>query len=472
MDEAEKRDLLKQVMAEAARETLKPSDEREYKKSVRSVDEVGKYTDEEHDEDVLIYGPWLERGGSAFWVSTSGTGKSTSCMQFVHCASAGIPFCGLKPRGKLRFWVFQSEDSPRRVAQDREDVRAELAEQYPEVDWATVGKTVKFVDVPGVNGTPFLDALDRLLGVAALKGEKPDVVVLNPLLAFIGGAITDGKYVTPFLRGGEINGHKTIGLQAILGIHKVGVLVYHHTPKPPTEKELDAWMASPFPEYQGAGSSDLTNWGRSFVTMMRVKGHPGIVCVTAGKNGAELGWEKIDGAYRRYMAFSDKIGVSGKTRHAWRDLTPEEYDEIVGKQKSAAEKKMVEVAGELADAIAQENVAVTKMMLRERYKASFTKREMGEAIPTLFTPSFAAKYHLRMESIYSVAARGRVDYVGPENAMEAVRARIESENEVLKGQKRKAVAPIVDNKPKAVEPSAEEQRAAEAALDGDDYGIF
>ena len=123
MDEAEKRDLLKQVMAEAERETLKPSDEREYKKSVRSVDEVGKYTDEEHDEDVLIYGPWLERGGSAFWVSTSGTGKSTSCMQFVHCASAGIPFCGLKPRGKLRFWVFQSEDSPRRVAQDREDVQ-------------------------------------------------------------------------------------------------------------------------------------------------------------------------------------------------------------------------------------------------------------------------------------------------------------------------------------------------------------
>ncbi len=471
MDEAEREELLKQVEAEAEREKVSPANEREYKKSVRSVDEVGTYHDEEHDDDVLIYGPWLERGGSAFWVSTSGTGKSTSCMQFVHCASAGIPFCGLKPRGKLSFWVFQSEDSPRRVAQDREDVRAELAEQYPEVDWAAVGHGVKFVDVPGMNGTPFLDKLDTLLGTAATKGEKPDVVVLNPLLAFIGGPITDGKYVTPFLRGGEINGHKTIGLQAILGIHKVGVLVYHHTPKPPTEKELDAWMASPFPEYQGAGSSDLTNWGRSFVTMMRVKGHPGIVCVTAGKNGGELGWEKIDGAFRRYMAFSDKTGVSGKGRHAWRDLTPEEYDEIVGKQKTASEKKTDDAAEELANELARENLALTRMMIRERFKSLFPRRMLVDATNTLFNPSVAAKYHLFIDRIYSEAVGRRVDYIGPANAVAAVREKIMSENEVAKAARQKLRSAAKPAEPTKVVPSAAEQLAAETALFDDD-GMF
>ena len=335
----------------------KEAEDRRFAEVVRSVDDVGDYKSEEDDPDVLIYGPWLERGGSAFWVSTSGTGKSTSCMQLVHCMSAALPFCGLRPRGALKFWVFQSEDSPRRVAQDRIDVRAELAERYPDVDWEEVGRKVKFAELTGAVGVKFLAELDELLNIAERRGEKPDVIVLNPLLAFVGGPITDGAYVTPFLRGGEIGKGETMGLQALLKKHKVGVLVYHHTPKPPTEKEIDGWMKSQFPEYQGAGSADITNWGRSFVTMMRVKGHANIVCCTAGKNGAELGWERVGGAFRRYMAFSDETGVSGKGRHAWRDLTDEEYDEIVGKEKQTDEKEASDAVNAVVEAIKTAPVA-------------------------------------------------------------------------------------------------------------------
>lgn len=313
--------------------------------AVRPIDEVGDYLAEADDPNVLVYGPWLERGGSAFWVSTTGTGKSVGCMQLVHCFAEGLPFCGLRPRGKIRSWIFQSEDSPRRVAQDRIDVRAELAEKYPDVDWAKAGESVKLVKLTGAVGASFLAELDTLLTTAKEVGEMPDLIVLNPFLAFVGGPITDGNYVTPFLRGGTINGQHTVGLQAILERHSVGVLIFHHTPKPPSEKEIDGWMKSAFPEYQGAGSSDITNWGRSFVTMMRVKDHPTMVCVTAGKNGGELGWERVGGAYRRYMAFSDEIGVSGKGRHAWRDLTPDEYAEVVGTEQRDEERQ-------LADAIA------------------------------------------------------------------------------------------------------------------------
>jgi len=360
----EKTNPLAQIVADYGGEIPTPkqvvereADKHRFDSVVVAVDDVGDYKPEEEDDNVLIYGPWLERGGSAFWVSTSGTGKSTSCMQLVHCMSAGLPFCGLKPRGKLRFWVFQSEDSPRRVAQDRIDVRAELAAQYPDIDWRAVGRTVKFVELTGAVGVKFLDELDRMLDDAQKFHEKPDVIVLNPFLAFVGGPVTDGAYVTPFLRGGEIGKRETEGLQALLKRHKVGVLVYHHTPKPPTEKELDGWMKSQFPEYQGAGSSDITNWGRSFITMMRAKGHANVVCCTAGKNGAELGWERIGGAYRRYMAFSDETGVSGKARHAWRELTPDEYDEIVGKEKKDDEKKAADAVDQLVDAIKAAKVA-------------------------------------------------------------------------------------------------------------------
>lgn len=324
---------------------------------VRSIDDVGDYVPEEEDPNVLIYGPWLERGGSAFWVSTAGTGKSIGSFQLAHAMSMGRPFCGLRPRGRLKFWIFQSEDSERRNAQDRIDVRAELAELYGDEDTAEAWRGIKLIKLTGKVGTEFLAELDKLLGQAEGYGVQPDVIILNPFLAFVGGPITDGAYVTPFLRGGMIDGEHTCGLQSILERHGVGALIYHHTPKPPTDSELDKWMKSAFPEYQGAGSSDITNWGRSFVTMMKVKDHPNMVCVTAGKNGAELGWERVGGAFRRYMAFSAAEGVSGKGRHAWRDLTPEEYAEVVGKEKQDDERMMEDAVSAIVTAIKAAEVA-------------------------------------------------------------------------------------------------------------------
>lgn len=333
------------------------AERRAFDEIVRSIDDVGDYVPEEEDPNVLIYGPWLERGGSAFWVSTAGTGKSIGSFQLAHAMSMGRPFCGLRPRGRLKFWIFQSEDSERRNAQDRIDVRAELAELYGDEDTAEAWRGIKLIKLTGKVGTEFLAELDKLLGQAEGYGVQPDVIILNPFLAFVGGPITDGAYVTPFLRGGMIDGEHTCGLQSILERHGVGALIYHHTPKPPTDSELDKWMKSAFPEYQGAGSSDITNWGRSFVTMMKVKDHPNMVCVTAGKNGAELGWERVGGAFRRYMAFSAAEGVSGKGRHAWRDLTPEEYAEVVGKEKQDDERMMEDAVSALVSAIKAAEVA-------------------------------------------------------------------------------------------------------------------
>ena len=371
---------------------------------VKSVDEyAGEYLPEDKDPRVLVRGSWLVRGGSAFWIATAGIGKSTSCMQLVHCMSAGIPFCGLQPRGALKFWVFQSEDSQNRVAQDMMDVRAELIEQASDFDWMAEGRKVKFIDLSELDGrcgVAFLDELDKMLRAADRLNEKPDVIVLNPLLAFVGGPIVDGGYVTPFFRGGEIGRKETCGLQAILERHKVGVLVYHHTPKPPTEKEIDGWMKSQFPEYQGAGSSDITNWGRSFVTMMRVKNHPSMVCVTAGKNGAELGWERIGGAYRRYMAYSNEIGVSGKARHAWRELTPDEYDDIVGKEKKDDEKKAQDAVSQVVFAIKSAKIApMTGVNHLETLMADsgLSRRVLRGAIATVV--SNASKFGLTIQPI-------------------------------------------------------------------------
>jgi hypothetical protein len=310
--------------------------------------DVPDYIPEDQDPNILVRGRWLERGGSAFWVSTAGTGKSIAASQLALCFAEGRDFAGLSPLRPLRIWVCQTEDSMSRLAIDRADITAELMEQMPDVDWRETWGKVRFVRYPGAVGAEFLDRLDAHLSAMPPDG-KPDVIILNPFFAFVGGAITDSAYVTPFLRGGEINRKPTHGLQFILERHGAALLAFHHTPKPPTEKELDGWMKATFPEYQGAGSADITNWGRSFITMMRVKGRADMVCLTAGKNGAELGWDRVDGASRHYMAWSRSKGVTGGNRHAWRELDEDEWAEVTKQARDTLAEDVERIVSMLKD---------------------------------------------------------------------------------------------------------------------------
>ena len=305
--------------------------------------DLPEYVPDERNPDVLVRGRWLERGGSAWIVSTSGTGKSIHAMQLMLSFALGKPFCGLVPNGPLRFWYIQSEDSSTRLAIDRDDTTAELIETWTDTlpdTWRGAWKRIYFVPIKGC-GAAFVNDLAMKLETARNLGVLPDVIVINPFLAIVGGPVVDGSFVTPFLRGGRVANQPTEGLQHILEHYRVGALIYHHTPKPPTDKEIGSWLKSNFPEYQGAGSSDITNWGRSFITMMRVPGKPGIVCLTAGKNGADLGWDNIDGGFRLYMAWSKSIGVTGRNRHAWRELTDEELAEIAKIGDRIAEDALV-----------------------------------------------------------------------------------------------------------------------------------
>lgn len=319
-----------------------------------SLDQFPEFVPEDENDDVLVRGRWLERGCAAFIVSTAGTGKSIHSLQTALCWSEGIAFAGLRPRKKLNVWLFQSEDSPTRVTIDREDIVAELSERHHEIDWRATCRRIRFVRIPGKVGAEWLQELDEMLADAKLRGTSPDVVIINPFLAFIGGPITDGQYVTPFLRGGEINSQRTTGLQDILERHRVGALIYHHTPKPPTEKELDGWLRSSFPEYQGAGSSDITNWGRSFITMMKVPKHPKMVMMTAGKNGGALGWTETDGSRRMYLHWADGESIDVGNRHAWREATDDEIEEAMsGRSADDAKGRLNADADKLAAYLCQ-----------------------------------------------------------------------------------------------------------------------
>jgi len=332
---------------------------------LKALSDFPEYKAESENRNVIIKGRWLERGGSAWWISTAGTGKSIASIQLSLCWTLGLPFAGLTPNTDegegLRTWIIQSEDSPSRITIDREDVIAELKEQYPNANWNLAKTLVKFLIIGGKVGAEFLDKLDEVLDLARDRADLPDVIIINPFLAYIGGPINDGSYVTPFLRGGEINRQKTHGLQHILEKYNIGALIFHHTPKPPNEDDLEKWVKSTFPEYQGAGSADITNWGRSFVTMMRVKGESGMVRLTAGKNGGDLGWDIIDEAPRYYLAWSQGRGITGKGRHAWRELTDDEYTRVTNDSKARAANDVERIVSALKAQPMTSNQLMQKM---------------------------------------------------------------------------------------------------------------
>jgi hypothetical protein len=363
--------------------------------------DLPKYEPEAKDEAVLIHGRGLEKGGSLFVVSTAGTGKSVMATQWSLCMAEGLPFAGLRPTRRLCPWIFQTEDSVTRLVIDRDDVTAELSETFPEIDWRQTWQKIRFIRFPGKTGADFIDALDGKLE-AATNG-KPDVLILNPLLAVVGGPVTDGNYITPFLRGGRIGGHDTNGLQYVLEKHNVGTIIFHHTPKPPQqEKEVEAWRKSPFPEYQAAGSSDLTNWGRTFITMMKTKDWPHVVCLTAGKNGSELGWEFIGGAHRHYMAWSRGKGVTGGNRHAWRELDPDELDAVTGETR---EKEQADVQ-RLVDLLKEKPLTWTQA--RNAKPGDMTTRQFDAAWRTIVAKP--DQYGLAKAEVQTNAKRKPVYY--------------------------------------------------------------
>lgn len=313
----------------------------------RKLGDFPKAMKESDDPNILIRGAWLERGGSAFLVSTAGTGKSIWVTQFAITMAHGVPFCGLQSWQPLKCWVIQTEDSDRRVAIDRDDIVAGLTYQWGNhakwgnIDWTAAANAVEFVDFTGYTGAAFLEQLRTELEAARAEGDLPDVIIINPYMDFLGADIVTNADNISFLSGGVLAGKRTEGLRSILRDFKIAALIAHHTGKPPTDSELDAWICSDMPEYKACGASYVTNWGRSFVTMMKLPGMEGFVMLTAGKNGGGLGWPMVEGSRRVFMRWGGGESCAGTgQRHFWQMVEGEEYEKCVEKLREICGRKV------------------------------------------------------------------------------------------------------------------------------------
>ena len=254
---------------------------------------------------------WLRRHDIAFFNSGAGMGKSVAMGQLVMAWGLGLPYFGIPPARPLKILHFCGEDDEVTLGQIREG--------FLENSEALTGKalTASDLDVLDENletdfsrefaGDAFITHLEKRLA------EKPvDLVIINPLLSFIGGNIVE--CASDFLRG---------GLMPVLQDHDCTALIAHHT----TKLVADSWEKMDF-TYSGIGGGEVANIPRTILTLApaKVKG----LCMLHVSKRVFTGW--LDGDFK----FSDCFFIKrtdDPSRPAWLPVSHDDAEAIIPASK-------------------------------------------------------------------------------------------------------------------------------------------
>lgn len=209
--------------------------------------------DKEKDETALLGDRWLCKGGSSLWVGSSGLGKSVLCLQASIIWAYGGDFFGIKPKRPLKSTVIQAENDAGDVSETIKGIISRMA--LTEREKALVYENVVIVQESFSTGARFADLCRRLA-----SKHKPDLFWVDPLLSFIGGDVSKQETASVFLRN-ELN--------PVSHSHGFAWCLIHHSGKPP--KDAAASYQGFDKMYWGLGSSELTNWARTVITLNAVK---------------------------------------------------------------------------------------------------------------------------------------------------------------------------------------------------------
>lgn len=242
----------------------------------------------ENDVDALLgRRRWLCRGMLAMLYGESGLGKSSLIMKCGIAWTLGRMVFDIHCHRPMRVLLVQAENDPHDL---NEMVTGALADMGidAEADLQRLHENFRIVSEPGVCGPAKVqDFIDPML-----EGFKPDLLILDPLFAFLGGDASDQETASTFGRN---------MLMPLAKHHNVLVLMTHHTNKP--QKDRPATFA---------GSQEWSNLCRAMLGFT-AEGDDGAV-LHLGKRGSRMGW--ADDAGRPSFKRSLKRSVG---RIAWVD---------------------------------------------------------------------------------------------------------------------------------------------------------
>jgi hypothetical protein len=206
---------------------------------VRTLDQF--VIDPDTNGGCLLGKRWLCRNGGLLLAAPTGIGKTTFVQQGAIVWSLGRAYFGIQPSGKLRVLIIQAENDDGDIAEIRDGIfrGLDLCKQ----EQASACAAIQVVCESSATAGNFVALVERLVAE-----HKPDLLVIDPLFAYLGDAVNEHKAVSAFLRN---------GLNPILREHGCGLILVHHSNKPTTGKEKPDWRAGDF-AYLGAGTTVST----------------------------------------------------------------------------------------------------------------------------------------------------------------------------------------------------------------------
>lgn len=256
---------------------------------------------------VLLGNGWLRRADCATLISTAGNGKSVGIVQAAISWGLGLSYFGIKPAGPLRIIIFSGEDDDVTLGQCRDGLldhsEAITGRKIDRADLELLNKNVRTDFSREHVGHRFHERLE-----AHLAAEAADLVLINPLMSYVGGDVV--KEGPTWLRA---------GLLPILQERQIGAILAHHT----NRMARDSWENTD-DVYSGIGGGEIANIPRSVLTLRPTKA-AGLLVLKVGKRKT-TGWKDEEGK------FSDSFFLrrsDDPSRPAWIPVPHGEAAEIL-----------------------------------------------------------------------------------------------------------------------------------------------
>ena len=296
------------------------------------------------DGSELLRNRFLSRRGGALLVGPTGIGKSSFSLQAAVTWALGKPCFGIEPARPLRSVIIQAENDTGDMAEMRDGVFAGL--ELTPVEQVTAGDMIHCYQENERSGAEFFARTVEPL----LRLHRPDLLWIDPALAYIGGESNSQKDVGTFLR---------TWLNPLLHRYECAGIIAHHSNKPPSGKEKTEWSGSDL-AYLGSGSSEWANWARAVIAI-RGLGTNGVFELCLGKRGGRVGWRNEAGEpvystlighakepgriYWRNADESERPGAGGETGKRFTVGDVVKYIPCDGVRAAALQRRVCEETG-------------------------------------------------------------------------------------------------------------------------------
>jgi len=285
-----------------------------------SIDLLDIIRPEGPDPDELLKDRFLCKGGGLLMCGQTGAGKSSFNMQALVSWALGKGCFGIEPPRPLTSLLVQAENDSVDIAEFRDGVFGGL--QLTDEERASLRGRIHVVRENARTAAEFVMHTLRPL----MERHRPDLLWIDPALAYLGGESNSQRDVGLFLRN---------LLNPLLTEFRCAVVVVHHGNKPPSGQQKPQWQAGDY-AYLGGGSAEWANWARA-VLVIRSIGSEEIFELRAAKRGRRLLWTDKDGNFtsHKFIAWS-----KDRKTICWRVPDPEEVAEFESTGKPGRPRKL------------------------------------------------------------------------------------------------------------------------------------